>query len=91
MLGDMKFLESLREYDKDNIPPAITKKIRDQYINNPDFRPEVVKKVSSACEGLCSWVRAVEVYDRVAKVINAQSCFILIFLAHLSQRLKFSR
>ncbi|XP_030856161.1 dynein heavy chain 3, axonemal-like [Strongylocentrotus purpuratus] len=69
MLGDMKFLESLREYDKDNIPPAITKKIRDQYINNPDFKPEVVKKVSSACEGLCSWVRAVEVYDRVAKVV----------------------
>ncbi|XP_041458176.1 dynein heavy chain 3, axonemal-like isoform X7 [Lytechinus variegatus] len=69
MLGDMKFLESLKEYDKDNIPSAITKKIRDQYINNPDFDPSVVKKVSSACEGLCSWVRAVEVYDRVAKVV----------------------
>ncbi|XP_071486244.1 dynein axonemal heavy chain 3-like [Diadema antillarum] len=69
MLGDLKFLESLKEYDKDNIPAPTIKKIRDGYINNPDFNPEVVKKVSSACEGLCSWVRAVEVYDRVAKVV----------------------
>lgn len=30
MLGDMKFLESLKNYDKDNIPPAIMKKIRDK-------------------------------------------------------------
>ena len=30
MLGDMKFLESLKNYDKDNISPAIMKKIRDK-------------------------------------------------------------
>lgn len=29
MLGDMKFLESLRSFDKDNIPAPIMKKIRD--------------------------------------------------------------
>ena len=68
MLGDMKFLESLKEYDKDNIPAPLMKKIRDNYIPNPDFDPATIRKVSSACEGLCSWVRAIEVYDRVAKV-----------------------
>lgn len=30
MLSDMKFLESLKTFDKDNIPPAIIKKIRDK-------------------------------------------------------------
>ena len=30
MLGDMKFLESLKNYDKDNIAPAVMKKIRDK-------------------------------------------------------------
>lgn len=30
MLGDLKFLESLKVYDKDNIAPAIMKKIRDK-------------------------------------------------------------
>lgn len=30
LLGDMKFLEVLKAYDKDNIPSAIMKKIRDK-------------------------------------------------------------
>ena len=68
MLGDMHFLDSLKEFDKDNIPGAYIKKIRDNYISNKDFNPETMKTVSSACEGLCKWVRAIDVYDSVAKV-----------------------
>lgn len=30
MLGDMKFLDYLRNYDKDNISPAVMKKIREK-------------------------------------------------------------
>lgn len=80
MLGDMKFLESLKEYDRDNIPTFVMKKIRDNYITNPDFDPAIIRKVSSACEGICSWVRAIEVYDRVAKVI------ILDNLKHINKK-----
>ena len=65
----MKFLESLKVYDKDNIPASVIRRIREKYITNPDFHPSLIKNVSSACEGLCSWVRAIEVYDRVAKVL----------------------
>ena len=68
MLGDMKFLDSLREFDKDHIPPATMKKIRDRYISNPDYSPGIIKNVSSACEGLCKWVLAIDVYDDVIKV-----------------------
>jgi dynein heavy chain len=56
MLGDMKFLESLRTYDKNNIPPAAIKKIRAQYITDPNFDPAKIRNVSTACEGLCKWV-----------------------------------
>lgn len=28
-----------------------------------------MKKASNACEGLVKWVKAMEVYDRVAKVV----------------------
>ncbi|XP_030740234.2 dynein axonemal heavy chain 3 [Echinops telfairi] len=69
ILGDLKFLESLKTYDKDNIPPTVMKRIRERFIDHPDFQPAVIKNVSSACEGLCKWVRAMEVYDRVAKVV----------------------
>ncbi|KAL4720993.1 hypothetical protein ACJJTC_019261 [Scirpophaga incertulas] len=69
LLGDMKFLETLKNYDKDNIPAATMKKIREKYIPDREFDPVVISKVSSACEGLCRWVRAMDVYDRVIKVV----------------------
>uniref|UniRef100_H3ANA7 AAA+ ATPase domain-containing protein n=1 Tax=Latimeria chalumnae TaxID=7897 RepID=H3ANA7_LATCH len=69
MLGDMKFLESLKEFDKDNVPPKVISQIRRDFVNNPEFQPAVIKNVSSACEGLCGWVRAIEVYDKVAKIV----------------------
>uniref|UniRef100_UPI00398E963E dynein axonemal heavy chain 3-like n=1 Tax=Pristiophorus japonicus TaxID=55135 RepID=UPI00398E963E len=69
MLGDMKFLESLKDFDKDNIPPKVTTHIRRDFISNPEFQPSVIRNISSACEGLCSWVRAIEVYDKVAKIV----------------------
>lgn len=30
ILGDLKFLESLKQYDKDNIPPQVMKRIRER-------------------------------------------------------------
>ena len=69
MLGDMKFLQSLKDYDKDNMDPKTIKTIRDKYVTNPGFVPAIIAKASRAAEGLCSWVRAMEVYDRVAKVV----------------------
>ena len=65
----MKFLDILREYDKDNIPVHIMTKIRTEYCTNPDFDPVKVRTASSAAEGLCKWVQAMEIYDRVAKVV----------------------
>ena len=44
------------------------KKIRTEYATNPEFDPVKVAKASSAAEGLCKWILAMEVYDRVAKV-----------------------
>lgn len=70
MLGDSKFLESLRTYDKDNIPVAVMKQIRAKYTSNPEFKPEKVRLASSAAEGLCNWIVAMEAYDRVIKVVG---------------------
>ena len=70
LLMDPKaFVESLKTYDKDNIPPRIIKRIREVYIPNEDFTPERIAKASTACEGMCKWICAMEVYDRVAKVV----------------------
>ena len=64
VLGDMNFLKSLQSYDKDNIPPAIIKTIRQKYTSNAEFDPEKIKTASTAAEGLCKWVVAMESYDK---------------------------
>ncbi|KAK9537950.1 hypothetical protein VZT92_005520 [Zoarces viviparus] len=69
LLADMKFLTSLHEYDKDNIPPNYIAIIRNKYITNPDFVPEKIRTASAAAEGLCKWVCAMEQYDKGAKVV----------------------
>jgi len=43
--------------------------IRQKYITNPDFDPEKIKVASTACEGLCRWLLAIEKYDIVAKIV----------------------
>ncbi|KAL3318211.1 Dynein heavy chain 7, axonemal, partial [Cichlidogyrus casuarinus] len=69
LLGDMKFLENLKSFDKDNIPAAVIKTIKDKYIPNPDFKPERIATASTAAEGLCKWVIAISRYDAVAKIV----------------------
>ncbi|XP_030613861.1 dynein heavy chain 7, axonemal isoform X2 [Archocentrus centrarchus] len=69
LLGDLRFLQSLHEYDKDNIPPNVMAIIRTKYITNPDFVPEKIRTASTAAEGLCKWVCAMDKYDKVAKVV----------------------
>jgi dynein heavy chain len=68
MLGDMQFLATLKEYDKDNIPIELVTKIKNNYLSNPDFNPLLIKNVSSACQGLCKWVIAVCRYNEIFKV-----------------------
>lgn len=69
ILSDMAFLQTLKEFDKDNINADIMKRIRKEFIPHPDFRPEVVAKASSAAEGLCKWVIAMDKYDKIAKEV----------------------
>ncbi|XP_034234713.1 dynein heavy chain 7, axonemal isoform X2 [Thrips palmi] len=69
VLNDIKFLESLILYDKDNIPPAIMQKLFKSILNDESFDPDKIKSASTAAEGLCKWVIAISKYDKVAKVV----------------------
>lgn len=51
ILNDIKFLESLQNYDKDNIPPPIMKKLMNTVMLDEGFVPEKIKTVSVAAEG----------------------------------------
>ena len=60
----MKFLRWTIFAFQDNISPNIMKQIRTKYIGNPDFDPDKIKTASTAAEGLCKWVTAIESYDK---------------------------
>ncbi|CAH8612512.1 unnamed protein product [Heterobilharzia americana] len=63
-----KFLDSLMNYDRDNIPDNIITKIK-PYIESESFLPATIAKVSKACTSICLWVRAMYKYHHVAKTV----------------------
>ena len=67
--GDQNFIKQLMNFDKDNISDRVLKKIG-QYCAKPDFDPQIVGRVSSAAQSLCMWVRAMEMYGRVYRVVE---------------------
>jgi dynein heavy chain len=69
LLNEKDFLNRLKSYDKDNIPPKIVATIRNTYLTDESFTPENAKRASPAAEGMCKWVHAMSSYDKVAKVV----------------------
>ena len=68
-LGEGDFIKQLKEFDKDHISEVTRKKLV-KYVSNPEFMPDVVEKVSGAGKSLCMWVRAMEIYARVFRVVG---------------------
>ncbi|VDO75315.1 unnamed protein product [Schistosoma mattheei] len=54
---------------RDIKPDKIMQRIRKDFMTNPEFDPTKVARASSAAEGLCKWILAMEQYDRVAKIV----------------------
>lgn len=67
-LGDPKFLDNLKEFDKNHITDKTLKKIA-VYTSNEDFVPEKIGTVSFAAKSLCMWVIAIEKYAKVWKYV----------------------
>eukprot|EP00927_Polykrikos_kofoidii_P046388 TRINITY_DN40623_c0_g4_i1.p1 TRINITY_DN40623_c0_g4~~TRINITY_DN40623_c0_g4_i1.p1 ORF type:complete len:2568 (-),score=563.58 TRINITY_DN40623_c0_g4_i1:159-7829(-) len=67
--GDSNLLDKLLKYDKDNIAEATMARLL-PLETDPAFEPEAIKKGSVAACGICKWVRAMIVYDGVAKLVG---------------------
>ena len=69
IMTDTGFLKRLYDFDKDNMPDKVLKQLK-KYVESPDFTPEIVAKQSGAAKSLCMWCRAMDVYARVAAVVE---------------------
>ncbi|XP_051927996.1 dynein heavy chain 9, axonemal [Hippocampus zosterae] len=58
------FLDSLINFNKENIPEACLKAIQ-PYLQDPAFQPELVASKSNAAAGLCSWVLNIVKFHKV--------------------------
>ena len=66
LLGDAKaFMQSLIDFDKDNIPDRVIKNIS-PFMDDPGFTPAAIEKASKACTAICMWARAMHKYHFVA-------------------------
>lgn len=68
-LNDTNFINSLKEFDRDHIPDKVLRKIN-KYTSDPDFQPDKVALVSGAAKSLCLWVRAMELYGQIFRVVQ---------------------
>ena len=63
-----KFIDDLVKYDKDAIKQATLTKLK-KYINDPRFVPKNIAKKSDAGKSICMWVRAMDTYAEVKKIV----------------------
>lgn len=68
-LADSQFVKKVMEFDKENIPPQILKKV-ERYTKMENFQPAYVSKISQAAGALCMWVRSIEDFSKALKVIE---------------------
>ena len=63
------------EYDKDHVKEAILKKIA-KYTKMENFNPDHIKRISFAGAQLCAWVRSIEEYAKLQKVVKEKSVLV---------------
>ena len=66
LIDPKKLLEDLFDFDKDNIPEPVIKKI-EPYIHREDFDAAAITKASAACVALRRWVHEMYKYHFIAK------------------------
>ncbi|KAL0210609.1 hypothetical protein RCL1_005045 [Eukaryota sp. TZLM3-RCL] len=62
-------MDSLLEYNAQDIHPSIIKSIQ-PFIDDPNFSPDIIQKVSEACKSMCQWVIAIYKYNVVFKTVE---------------------
>ncbi|GMF09750.1 unnamed protein product [Phytophthora lilii] len=66
ILADIRFLDRLRNFDKDSIEPSLMDRVK-FYVNHPEFSMENMRRASLASTTLCKWVLALVRYFEAMK------------------------
>ncbi|CEF67457.1 Dynein heavy chain at 62B [Strongyloides ratti] len=70
LLSDMRFLQRIKNFDKDKIPLKVIRRIRRDYLSREDLDTENIKASSVAAEGLVKWIKGIDTYLRISEIIE---------------------
>lgn len=68
VMMEMGFLDRLKTYNRNTIPPEVLRKLR-VLTNKPEFDPVDIGKKSAACRSLAMWCKAMDNYSKIAKEV----------------------
>lgn len=69
MSNPAQFVQSLKSYDKDNIKEKTLKQLK-KFTTDERFVPDLIKAKSGAAMSVCMWVKAMDVYSEVLKIVT---------------------
>lgn len=69
LMTDVNFLKRLIEYDREHISEITIKKVK-TYIDNKDFDPAKIERVSKVAKSVALWVIAIEKFSKVYKIVE---------------------
>uniref|UniRef100_A0A915EJK1 Dynein heavy chain coiled coil stalk domain-containing protein n=1 Tax=Ditylenchus dipsaci TaxID=166011 RepID=A0A915EJK1_9BILA len=70
VLADIHFLQRIRNFPRDKVSNKVIRHIRRKYLCLTEFDAENIRSTSLAAEGLCLWVKAIDAYNRISKVVE---------------------
>lgn len=77
------FLQALVSYDKEHIPESCLTVVKQEYLTNQEFHPDLVRTKSTAAAGLCAWtiniIKYYEVWQCPQISCSYNKCYILNF------------
>ena len=64
------FIDRLKNFDVQKTPDNVFAKCRTNYVSKPEFDVAMVRKQSGAASFMATWVKAVNSYQKVVKVVE---------------------
>jgi dynein heavy chain len=69
MADPKKFIADLQGYNAEAMPESVHKKLK-KYTTDPKLTPEILEKKSAACKSICLFIRALDSFAEVMKIIK---------------------
>ncbi|KAA6386742.1 MAG: putative Dynein-1-beta heavy chain, flagellar inner arm I1 complex, partial [Streblomastix strix] len=70
MLSQANFIGTLIHFDIADITDQLDRRMRKDFLDDPDFKPDKVESVSKAAANICQWIVAIVEFARVSKIIE---------------------